>query len=172
MLALTILQRTDCGRTGVLGVNARSLVGEASHCACATVSSRSILPGSVYGTEKLFSNWMSRYLLKQTYNFSLYGMLSQTRPSLHCTFPKGKYTDLHCIVLSGSDEYPIIYFPCLLAEDGIWLLWQAWSACSVSCGNGTMSRTRDCYFDPDSPKGRICPGNDVVIQNCSMEICQ
>ncbi|XP_052780950.1 SCO-spondin-like isoform X2 [Mya arenaria] len=87
----------------------------------------------------------------------------------NCVFPMPGHQGQYCPGLS-TELKSCSATGC--PEDGIWLLWQAWSACSVSCGNGTMSRTRDCYFDPDSPKGRICPGNDVVIQNCSMEICQ
>ncbi|XP_065672469.1 polycystin-1-like protein 2 isoform X9 [Hydra vulgaris] len=42
-----------------------------------------------------------------------------------------------------------------------WADWSAWSSCGVSCGNGTMSRTRVCLGAVN-----LCVGNNSEITNC------
>ncbi|XP_047139597.1 polycystin-1-like protein 2 isoform X2 [Hydra vulgaris] len=45
--------------------------------------------------------------------------------------------------------------------DSSWASWSAWSNCNVSCGNGTMSRTRVCLGAVNS-----CVGNSIEIGTC------
>ncbi|XP_031556840.1 uncharacterized protein LOC116293538 isoform X2 [Actinia tenebrosa] len=55
--------------------------------------------------------------------------------------------------------------------DGKFSDWSAWSACSVTCGNGRQIRSRRC----DSPKpaygGNFCQGADKEFQNCEEDNC-
>ncbi|XP_065639762.1 uncharacterized protein LOC100197148 isoform X3 [Hydra vulgaris] len=46
-----------------------------------------------------------------------------------------------------------------------WGFWSAWSNCSVSCGNGTMNRTRVCLGAVNS-----CVGNSSEIASCYLNI--
>ncbi|XP_052278810.1 A disintegrin and metalloproteinase with thrombospondin motifs adt-1-like, partial [Dreissena polymorpha] len=54
--------------------------------------------------------------------------------------------------------------------NGAWTDWQAWSTCSVSCGNGTHYRNRNCTNPPPANGGRDCGTDDSVIQNCSSSV--
>ena len=56
---------------------------------------------------------------------------------------------------------------------GHWGIWGSWSACSQSCGNGTSTRTRDCYtsvtdrlVDPGN-----CHGEQEKIARCNEMKC-
>uniref|UniRef100_A0A672FSG5 Adhesion G protein-coupled receptor B1b n=1 Tax=Salarias fasciatus TaxID=181472 RepID=A0A672FSG5_SALFA len=53
--------------------------------------------------------------------------------------------------------------------DGYWTEWSTWSACSASCSNGTMERTRDC--NGPSYGGSECYGNPREITNCFLQEC-
>ncbi|KAL4226916.1 hypothetical protein ACF0H5_014894 [Mactra antiquata] len=56
--------------------------------------------------------------------------------------------------------------------DGVFAEWSTWSKCSVTCGNGTSSRSRTCTFDPpDAPKGKNCTGNWQEQKGCSEALC-
>lgn len=44
--------------------------------------------------------------------------------------------------------------------------WSSWSSCSVSCGEGTKSRTRTC----DGPE-KVCNGDRKQVQGCNLTDC-
>ena len=49
-----------------------------------------------------------------------------------------------------------------------WTPWSTWSACSVSCGEGTIQRTRQC----DAPEGYACPdGTSIEEEPCDAGSC-
>ncbi|XP_073439014.1 hemicentin-1 [Dendrobates tinctorius] len=55
--------------------------------------------------------------------------------------------------------------------NGIWSSWQAWGACSKTCGKGTHRRERVCNNPPPSFDGSLCEGQDVQTQICSDRHC-
>ena len=52
------------------------------------------------------------------------------------------------------------------ATEGQWSCWTDWSECSVSCGVGVRSRTREC-LGPES-----CEGPRLVRETCEMPSCE
>ncbi|KAK3594720.1 hypothetical protein CHS0354_001544 [Potamilus streckersoni] len=50
--------------------------------------------------------------------------------------------------------------------DGGWTSWAS-SACSVTCGEGTLTKTRTCTNPAPQNGGKACAGNDTVIDKCS-----
>ncbi|XP_053386636.1 SCO-spondin-like [Mercenaria mercenaria] len=47
----------------------------------------------------------------------------------------------------------------------VWDKWQAWTTCSVSCGDGTRSRSRQCSTGSD------CTGLSIDIATCTEQLC-
>lgn len=54
---------------------------------------------------------------------------------------------------------------------GNWTTWSSWSACSASCGQGYMSRTRSCVNPPPQYGGRPCSGLTIEITDCVPVMC-
>ncbi|XP_060563934.1 thrombospondin-1-like [Ruditapes philippinarum] len=55
--------------------------------------------------------------------------------------------------------------------DGMWSDWTAWSACDVTCDNGTQSRTRTCSNPPPSNGGLNCTGHTRDYKSCHKQLC-
>ena len=55
--------------------------------------------------------------------------------------------------------------------DGVWGTWAAWSTCSVTCGNGTQTRDRNCEFPPNAARGENCTGPTTDSQSCVLTPC-
>ena len=47
-----------------------------------------------------------------------------------------------------------------------WSRWSPWSLCSVTCGNGSMERTRSC------PIPGVCWGENYQTKNCQEQKCR
>ena len=56
-------------------------------------------------------------------------------------------------------------------QDGHWSTWSNWSRCSDSCGNGTMTRTRQCDNPPPLAGGLNCPGSANESSPCKLQDC-
>ena len=52
--------------------------------------------------------------------------------------------------------------------DGGWSDFGDWSDCSVSCGNGTQTRTRSCINPAPADNGADCEGEDTESQACNI----
>ncbi|KAH0621925.1 hypothetical protein JD844_023673 [Phrynosoma platyrhinos] len=50
-----------------------------------------------------------------------------------------------------------------------WSLWQAWSPCSVTCGDGIRERSRECLTSIPTKLG--CVGKQRELSPCSLEEC-
>ena len=57
------------------------------------------------------------------------------------------------------------------SSDGNWGSWTVWTACSVTCGSGTQTRTWNCDNPPPSYGGATCTGTETDSQSCSSEAC-
>ncbi|KAL4216700.1 hypothetical protein ACF0H5_024423 [Mactra antiquata] len=55
--------------------------------------------------------------------------------------------------------------------DGSWSNWNDWTMCTVSCNNGTRSRTRSCDNPAPTTGGLDCNGNSTEIENCNVFKC-
>ena len=58
-----------------------------------------------------------------------------------------------------------------IAVDGGFSDWTAWDTCSVTCGSGTQSRTRDCTNPVPEHSGVDCVGDITESQACDEIPC-
>ncbi|TRY83537.1 hypothetical protein DNTS_016252, partial [Danionella cerebrum] len=56
-------------------------------------------------------------------------------------------------------------------QDGGWSHWSPWSACSVSCGEGVVTRIRLCNSPTPQMGGRDCSGDGRQTQSCREKAC-
>ena len=63
----------------------------------------------------------------------------------------------------------VIYF--YLPVDGGFTDWAAWGTCSVTCGGGTQTRTRDCTNPVPAHGGAYCVGDITDTQACDGGPC-
>ena len=61
------------------------------------------------------------------------------------------------------------YINPIILVDGVWSDWGGPSACSVTCGDGILSYTRECL--PPQHGGADCEGDATHIQDCPMIEC-
>ena len=57
---------------------------------------------------------------------------------------------------------------------GTWGVWQDWHACSVTCGRGSQTRFRQCYWPDKNKKGAHCNNDgseDTQNQRCDKNPC-
>uniref|UniRef100_A0A452HQJ6 Uncharacterized protein n=1 Tax=Gopherus agassizii TaxID=38772 RepID=A0A452HQJ6_9SAUR len=52
---------------------------------------------------------------------------------------------------------------------GLWEEWSPWSLCSVTCGRGARTRTRQCVAPQHG--GKACEGPEVQTKPCNIAIC-
>ena len=60
-------------------------------------------------------------------------------------------------------------FQCI--ADGNWGAWTSFSACNVTCGGGTQSKTRLCNNPAPSNGGNMCPGSHLESLLCNVQNC-
>lgn len=59
----------------------------------------------------------------------------------------------------------------MIAVDGIWTTWLAWSQCSMTCDEGEKTRTRTCSFPSNAPHGKTCSGPMSETTTCKEADC-
>lgn len=55
--------------------------------------------------------------------------------------------------------------------DGGWGGWSRWSECSLPCGGGVRSSTRQCDSPAPANSGKYCTGNRAKYESCNTENC-
>ncbi|XP_052100765.1 adhesion G protein-coupled receptor B1-like [Mytilus californianus] len=55
--------------------------------------------------------------------------------------------------------------------NGNWGSWSAYGSCSVTCGNGQYTRTRQCDNPAASGGGTDCAGDDAETNSCWTSTC-
>ncbi|XP_076098968.1 uncharacterized protein LOC143068637 [Mytilus galloprovincialis] len=83
-----------------------------------------------------------------------------------CTNPAPKYGGDKC---AGEDTMFDSCSEISCPIDGTWSEWSLWSTCDVTCGNGSLSRSRSClHLDFE---GEDCEGNKTDIGICENPPC-
>ena len=54
----------------------------------------------------------------------------------------------------------------------VWTEWSEWTVCSVTCGGGKRSKTRECVL-PDGARSSdlFCEGNGLMEEQCNTNKC-
>uniref|UniRef100_A0A8C8VMQ0 Circumsporozoite protein n=1 Tax=Pelusios castaneus TaxID=367368 RepID=A0A8C8VMQ0_9SAUR len=100
-------------------------------------------------------------------------------------YPGNNTTEFNCTLFDvGKNKYCFEFFDfarqnhspprvkeCMLIRRNIetWGLWQPWSPCSVTCGDGVRERHRECLTLLPTKSG--CPGTPTETSLCSLEEC-
>uniref|UniRef100_A0A671PPI0 Uncharacterized protein n=1 Tax=Sinocyclocheilus anshuiensis TaxID=1608454 RepID=A0A671PPI0_9TELE len=80
-----------------------------------------------------------------------------------CDNPAPQSGGRECV---GSGRQISVFSVCMMApvDSGPWFDWSAWSACTVSCGGGSQSRSRSCRTPP-------CSGMRRQSKTCNTQVC-
>ena len=76
------------------------------------------------------------------------------------------------LIITAQIFYIIIHYISMRYAD--WAAWGSWSSCSVSCGGGSKSRTRDC-IDPATTSivsVSYCSGGNGASTSCNVPACK
>ena len=71
---------------------------------------------------------------------------------------------LHCDTLHLFIAYPV-------PVNGGFSEWTAWSACSKTCGTGSIIRTRKCDNPAPQNGGAECSGDKSETKTCTVKSC-
>ncbi|XP_060603771.1 thrombospondin-1-like [Ruditapes philippinarum] len=85
----------------------------------------------------------------------------------NCTNPLPDRFGHHCFGDSLDDKI-CLPSPC---TDGGWTNWGDWSECTLSCGTGIKSRSRNCTHPSPSPFGKYCEGDPLQTVSCNVKVC-
>ncbi|KAF0885424.1 THSD1 protein, partial [Crocuta crocuta] len=98
--------------------------------------------------------------------------LGERRTVFNCTlFDMGRNKYCFDFGVSSRNHFSTKERECMLIQRNIetWGLWQPWSQCSATCGDGVRERRRVCLTSFPSRPG--CPGMSSETSLCSLEEC-
>ncbi|XP_053755969.1 thrombospondin type-1 domain-containing protein 1 isoform X3 [Panthera pardus] len=98
--------------------------------------------------------------------------LGERRTVFNCTlFDMGRNKYCFDFGVSSRSHFSTKERECMLIQRNIetWGLWQPWSQCSATCGDGVRERRRVCLTSFPSRPG--CPGMSSETSLCSLEEC-
>lgn len=98
--------------------------------------------------------------------------LGERRTAFNCTlFDMGRNKYCFDFGVSSRSHFSAKEKKCMLIQRNIetWGLWQPWSPCSTTCGDGMRERHRVCLTS--SPSRASCPGVSSETSPCSLEDC-
>ncbi|KAJ8312947.1 hypothetical protein KUTeg_010320 [Tegillarca granosa] len=93
------------------------------------------------------------------------GYRTRTR---QCNEPSPNFGGMPCVGNSYDAEECVTGLKCPV--DGHWSVWEEWSECTVTCGNGTSLRTRICNNPAPYFGGRNCMGHDNESVVCNTDL--
>ncbi|XP_045169349.2 uncharacterized protein LOC123532065 [Mercenaria mercenaria] len=74
------------------------------------------------------------------------------------------------LCIGANNEYRLcLHEPC---SNGSWSVLGAWSNCSVSCGGGLRSRSRNCKIQRSVLFGQYCEGDKTQVEICGRRACK
>ena len=59
-----------------------------------------------------------------------------------------------------------------LKVDGHWGSWSSWSSCTKTCGEGNITRTRNCDSPAPAHGGESCAGDESQSKGCTNDPCR
>jgi len=89
-----------------------------------------------------------------------------------CTAPAPSNGGKDCSIYGpGSQSQKCGTIPCPI--NGGYTEWSPWTACSVTCGGGTVKRTRNCTNPLPQYGGKDCSldGPEIITQACNPQSC-
>ncbi|KAK2503641.1 hypothetical protein MC885_011633 [Smutsia gigantea] len=98
--------------------------------------------------------------------------LGESRAVFNCTlFDVGRNKYCFSFGTASGSRFSSKDKECMLIQRNIetWGLWQPWSQCSATCGDGVRERRRMCLSSFPSRPG--CPGTSSEASPCSLEDC-
>ncbi|XP_065657122.1 uncharacterized protein LOC136082291 [Hydra vulgaris] len=113
-------------------------------------------------------------------SYTIYGQLQNSSfdPFVPIVITKNLSRAFHTLeftVVSTGDLSAVaiddIVLSAVVLANSSWTTWTSYSACSVSCGPGTFSRSRICYSPANNYQTQGCIGNNTDVQTCNLTIC-
>ena len=135
-----------------------SLIGPSTE-----VRSCNVFPCPIHGN---FSSWSNFSICSKSCGN---GTMIRIR---NCSNPTPKHRGRNCSLFGPSQEVRSCnLFPCPI--HGNYSTWSTFSRCSKSCGNGTMTRSRNCTKPEPRHNGKNCSslGPPIDIQPCNVFPC-
>ncbi|KAJ8314516.1 hypothetical protein KUTeg_006666 [Tegillarca granosa] len=88
--------------------------------------------------------------------------------SRSCTNPSPQYGGADCLG-NTTDSMDCNTQICII--DGAWGSWGPWGTCTVTCGGGDHSRSRQCDNPAPANGGLSCPGDQSEYGDCNNQSC-
>ncbi|XP_071153887.1 uncharacterized protein [Mytilus edulis] len=92
-----------------------------------------------------------------------------SRRTRECNNPLPSYGGQSC---DGSDTETMDCFTQNCGVDGCWGSWSEWSGCSATCGQGHMTKWRECNNPMPEYGGHDCDGDTVETADCNIKHCE